>query len=161
MLFFAELHTMETQPQKLVITSPAFTHEGDIPAHYSCEGEGINPELRIQTLPEETVTLALIVEDPDTAIGVFDHWVVWNIERTATIAEGRNPGISGVNGRGATGYLPPCPPNGRHRYFFYIYALDAHLDLSPGATKQELQAAMSSHILAQGTIMGYYQKRGS
>lgn len=106
------------------------------------------------------MTLALIAEDPDTAKGVFDHWVVWNIERTEAIAEGSNPGISGVNGRGATGYRPPCPPDGRHRYFFYVYALDAHLDLVPGAKKDELKAAMEGHILAQGTLMGHYQKSG-
>jgi Raf kinase inhibitor-like YbhB/YbcL family protein len=142
----------------LTITSPAFTHEGDIPSRYTCDGESISPELRIQNLPQDAVTLALIVEDPDAPSGTYDHWLVWNIDRTETIAEGANPGISGNNSGGKTGYHPPCPPSGSHRYYFHVYALDTHLDLSSGIRKTELQAAMQSHIIAQGTLMGRYSR---
>ncbi len=144
----------------LTVSSPAFDSEGDIPQRYSCEGESISPELRIAGLPEDAVTLALIMEDPDAPGGTFDHWVVWNIERTAVIAEGSRPGISGNNSGGKTGYHPPCPPSGRHRYYFHLYALDGHLDLSPGVLKNALKTAMEGHILAQGSLMGYYRKKG-
>lgn len=143
---------------QLTITSPAFGHEGDIPSRYSCDGESISPELHIGSLPQNAVTLALIVEDPDAPSGTFDHWIVWNIERTETIQQGANPGISGKNSGGKTGYHPPCPPSGSHRYYFHVYALDTHLDLPPESGKQALRQAMQGHVLAEGTLMGRYSR---
>ncbi len=145
---------METK--ELKITSPAFENEGDIPEKYSCDGEGINPPLHIEGLPHETQTLALIVEDPDAPGKIFDHWIVWSIDAKPTIEENTTPGIVGKNGAGKTGYHPPCPPSGTHRYFFYVFALDTDLDLPTGSTKQELNEAMNGHIIAQGTLMGKY-----
>lgn len=141
---------------QLRITSPAFAYEGNVPKRHTCDGDGISPELHIEDLPQDTVTLALISEDPDAPRGTFDHWIVWNIERTTRIGEGENPGVSGGNSAGRTGYHPPCPPSGTHRYYFHIYALDGHLGLSPGASRQELEAAMEGRILAKGTLMGQY-----
>jgi Raf kinase inhibitor-like YbhB/YbcL family protein len=85
--------------------------------------------------------------------------VVWNISPTEAITEESVPGISGVNSFGNIGYGGPCPPTGAHRYFFRVYALDKKLDLVAGATKEELQESMHDHILAQGELMGYYQKK--
>ncbi len=147
---------MANKTQELIISSPAFAEGGDIPALYTCKGEDVNPELRIAGIPEDAVTLALIVEDPDAPGVTFDHWVVWNIERTAVIRERFNPGINGVNSAGRTGYHGPCPPSGKHRYYFRVYALDSHLDLSPGVDKAALQAAMEGHVLAEGVLMGRF-----
>ncbi|WP_205512100.1 YbhB/YbcL family Raf kinase inhibitor-like protein [Longitalea arenae] len=144
---------------QLDISSPVFGDEGDIPAKYTCNGEGINPPLEIHNIPEGTQTLAIIVEDPDAPNGIYDHWVVWNIPPVTAIHENSNPGISGDNSAGKTGYHPPCPPTGTHRYFFHVYALDNHLDLTPGAPKEALQQAMEAHIIAQGTIMGTYKRQ--
>lgn len=144
----------------LIITSPAFKHEGLIPSKYTCEGEGINPPLNIQNIPEGSKTLALIIEDPDAPNGTFDHWVVWNIPPAGTIKENTIPGISGHNSAGKTGYLGPCPPSGSHRYYFNVFALNTSLDLMGGENKKKLQQAMESHILAKGTLMGRYQKTG-
>lgn len=99
------------------------------------------------------------MEDPDAPRGVFDHWLVWNISPNEAIAEQTNPGISGINDFGKTGYGGPCPPSGVHRYFFKVYALDTKLDLLEGSDKNALLAAMTDHILAEGEIMGLYQKR--
>ncbi|MGN6567516.1 MAG: YbhB/YbcL family Raf kinase inhibitor-like protein [Flavipsychrobacter sp.] len=148
---------METK--ELSISSPAFENEGNIPEKYSCDGEEVNPPLSIDGLPQETVTLAMIVEDPDTSRGVFDHWIVWNIDPTNEIQEDSRPGISGRNGAGKTGYHGPCPPNGSHRYFFYVFALDTDVDLPAGAGKEELQRAMEGHIIAQGSLMGRYERK--
>lgn len=144
----------------LHVSSPAFSYEEMIPARFTCDGDGISPELRIADLPQNAVTLALIAEDPDAPKGTFDHWLAWNIERTTHIAEGENVGVSGRNSAGKTGYHPPCPPSGTHRYYFHIYALDGHLDLTPDASRQELEAAMEGHIIAKGTLMGQYSREG-
>jgi Raf kinase inhibitor-like YbhB/YbcL family protein len=106
------------ETRNLTVSSPAFNNEGDIPAKYTCEGEEVNPPLQIDAIPEEAISLALIVEDPDAPKGTFDHWIVWNIEPKSSITENSNPGISGSNNGGKTGYYGPCPPSGSHRYYF-------------------------------------------
>lgn len=146
------------QRETLIISSIAFEHGALIPVQYSCEGAGINPPLHIEHIPHGTQSLAIIAEDPDTSKGVFDHWIVWNIPVMNRIAENSVPGISGVNSGGKTGYHPPCPPDGSHRYFFYVFALDSELELTVGAGKKEVQQEMKDHVLASGTLMGRYEK---
>lgn len=149
---------METEFTQLKVTSPSFENEGSIPEKYSCDGQGINPTLHIENLPQGAKSLSLIVEDPDAPNGTFDHWIVWNIDPVTAIAEDSNPGTSGDNSAGKTGFHPPCPPTGTHRYYFHVYALNAMLDLHQGAKKQDLQTAMKGHIMAQGTLMGTYKR---
>ena len=146
--------------RQLLISSPAFENEGDIPAKYTCEGEDINPQLKVDNIPENTKTLAIIAEDPDAPKGTFDHWLVWNVPPDGIIEENRIAGISGTNGGGKTGYYGPCPPSGTHRYYFHVFALDSSLHLQGGADKKTLQDAMEPHILAKGTLMGRYKKAG-
>lgn len=148
------------EPLSLIISSTSFENEGNIPAKYTCEGEDVNPPLKVENIPEGTKTLAIIVEDPDAPKGIFDHWLAWNIPPENIIEENRIPGISGTNGAGKTGYYGPCPPSGSHRYYFYVYALDASLDIVEGANKKTLQDAIKVHILAKGTLMGRYEKSG-
>ena len=128
---------MANKSDELQVHSVAFSHNGHIPPRYTCEGENINPPLEVSGIPEGTKTLALIMEDPD-AKGVFDHWIMWNILPNEAIAEQNNPGISGTNSFGKTGYGGPCPPSGSHRYFFKIFAIDTELDLQAGADKNAL-----------------------
>lgn len=146
------------QPDNLLVSSPAFREEGDIPFKYSCEGDEVNPPLNIANIPHGTQTLAIIVEDPDAPKGTFDHWVVYNIPPTSRIEADSVPGTSGINGAGMTGYHGPCPPTGSHRYYFTVYALDSELDLKAGSDKKTLLQAMQKHILAKGSLMGRYQK---
>lgn len=142
------------------LTSPAFSHGDPLPRHYTCDGFNISPPLHIGTLPDGSISLALIMEDPDAPDGIFDHWVVWNIDITEhTIPEGKMPGISGNHSAGKTGYYGPCPPSGTHRYFFMVYALDTKLDLPAGATKAELQQAMQRHIIGKGSLMCTYARK--
>jgi Raf kinase inhibitor-like YbhB/YbcL family protein len=150
---------MQTQIGTLKVISTVFSHKGHIPPEYTCDGKDLNPPLEIHNMPEGTKTLALIMEDPDAPRGTFDHWLVWNISPNEAIAEQSNPGISGTNDFGKTGYGGPCPPSGVHRYFFKVYALDTKLDLAAGADKSALLEAMEDHILAEGEIMGLYQKK--
>jgi Raf kinase inhibitor-like YbhB/YbcL family protein len=152
---------MATLVKDLEVRSTVFSHKGHIPPKYTCEGDDINPPLEISEIPEDAKTLALIVEDPDAPNGVFDHWIAWNISPNEGIAERMNPGISGTNSFGKTGYGGPCPPSGVHRYFFKVFALDTELDIPAGSDKKTLLGAMENHIIAQGEIMGLYQKKGN
>lgn len=150
---------MKTETTTLKVISTVFSHNGHIPSEYTCDGKDINPPFEITNIPEGTRSLALLMEDPDAPRGTFDHWLVWNISPNEAIAEQTNPGISGTNDFGKTGYGGPCPPSGVHRYFFKVYALDTKLDLLAGADKDALLEAMTDHILAEGVIMGLYQRK--
>lgn len=148
-----------TEHKVLKLSSPAFENENEIPAKYTCDGKGISPPLKIEFIPDGTSSLALIAEDPDAPGGTYDHWIVWNIDPRSFIDEKINPGIDGKNSGGKTGYHPPCPPDGSHRYYFHIYALDATLELRPGADRKALEKAMQSHVLSKATLMGYYARK--
>ena len=150
---------MATKEKGMIVHSIAFSHNGHIPPRYTCEGENINPPLEINYIPEKAKTLAIIVEDHDASKQNFTHWLVWNISPNEAIAEKGNPGISGANDFGKTGYGGPCPPSGSHRYFFTVFALDIELDLLAGADKNALIDAMKGHILDKAELMGHYQKR--
>ncbi len=147
------------------ITSPAFKEKGIIPSLYTCEGKNINPPLEISNVSPQAKSLVLLIEDPDVSKnlrpdGIFDHWVVFNIPpNTDKIIENSPPpGIEGKNSKGTNQYFGPCPPDGQHRYFFKLYALDILLDLPSSSTKKEIEKAMHRHILAECQLMGLYEK---
>jgi Raf kinase inhibitor-like YbhB/YbcL family protein len=142
----------------LIITSPDFSNNEMIPAKYSCIGSDINPEINIADIPQNTASLALIVDDPDAPNGTFDHWVMWNIPVVGKIERNSSPGIQGKNGKGENKYTGPCPPNGTHHYNFKIYALDIKLDLPADSNKNTLLKAMDTHILASGGLIGLFNK---
>lgn len=147
---------MEKPLQPLIISSPEFIEGAPIPEKYTCKGEGLNPTLVIDQIPDGTQSLVLIMEDPDTAKGVFTHWVLFDIQPAGSIEEDSHQGVSGVNSRGEMGYAPPCPPSGVHRYFFHVFALARGLDLRPGSDRQAVEEAMQPYILASGSLMGRY-----
>lgn len=145
----------------LTISSPVFKHEGSIPSRYTCEGDDINPPLDISGIPEEAKCLALVVDDPDAPRGTWVHWTVWNIPVTHHLKENTVHGTEGWNDFRRHAWGGPCPPSGTHRYFFKVYALDSLLDLPGGSKKEDLEKAMSGHILAFGEIVGLYKKQSS
>jgi len=150
------------------VDSTNFIHMGDIPAKYTCEGEDISPALVFAGVPEGTKSLALIVDDPDAPDPAapkmtWVHWVLYNLPPdTAGLDEAVTslPGdtLEGTNDWKRIGYGGPCPPIGRHRYFFILYALDAMLPDLHEPTKVELEQAMHGHVLAQTELIGTYQK---
>jgi hypothetical protein len=141
------------------ITSTAFESEGDIPERYTCDGEDISPPLAIEDLPPETVSLVLVVDDPDAPAGTWDHWVAYDIPPLTEIPEAVGSlGTAGTNSWGRTGYGGPCPPRGTHRYFFVLYALDTELGWEPGADKGDVLEAIHDHILAEATLLGLYSR---
>ena len=144
------------------IATPAFQAGGDIPAKSTCNGANVNPELKINGVPNEAKSLVLIVDDPDAPRGLFTHWIVWNIDpKTTDIGENSVPvgGVQGTNDFGKRNYSGPCPPSGTHRYSFKIFALDSKLDLKPSARRAELDAAMKSHVLTQGELIARSSRR--
>src|ERR1700751_1625651 len=146
---------------KMKITSSAFQQGGNIPSKLSCDGANTNPPLQISDVPPGAKTLVLIVDDPDAPSGLFTHWAVWNISpQISSIPEGSTPkGVQGTNDFGKSGYGGPCPPSGTHRYYFKVFALDRELDLSFGAKRGQLDAAIKGHLIAQGELMGRYSRK--
>jgi Raf kinase inhibitor-like YbhB/YbcL family protein len=143
---------------QMQITSSAFEDNGFIPDKFSCKGLNINPDLNIEGIPEGTKSLALIMDDPDAPSGDWVHWVVYDIPVRGRIQENSIPGKQGRNDFGDTSYGGPCPPQGTHRYFFKVYALDKELALSEGLTKKELESAMAGHILAEARLIGLFRR---
>ena len=146
------------------IISKEFVHGGIIPKKFTCNGENINPELEFLDIQDNAVSLVLIVDDPDVPAELrddrmFDHFVLFNIPPNSRILkESSVLGSVGLNTAGDLGYKGPCPPDTLHRYFFKLYALDTMLDLSDGATKQEVINAMSEHVLESAVIIGLYEQ---
>jgi Raf kinase inhibitor-like YbhB/YbcL family protein len=143
----------------LSVTSPAFKHNGSIPAKYTCDGSNINPELIIGDLPADTKSLALIMEDPDAPGGTYVHWIMWNIPPVKKIEEKSSQGTQGKNERNENKYYGPCPPGGMHHYHFRVYALDAKLELPAETNKSALLKAMEEHIIGSGELTGTYGKK--
>lgn len=137
----------------MTVASPAFLNGAEIPREYGCGGAGTVPPLSFASVPQSAKSLALIATDPDAPGGLFTHWVVWNIPPGAA-----PHGVEGKNDFGKTGYGPPCPPSGSHRYFFDVYALDTTIDLPAGSTREAVEAAMKGHVLARGELVGTYRK---
>jgi Raf kinase inhibitor-like YbhB/YbcL family protein len=140
------------------ITSPTFDNNAHIPAKYTCEGEDINPPFEISGIPQGAKSLALIMDDPDAPIGVWVHWVVFDIPLTQRIEENSVPGKLGMTNSGRKDYHGPCPPSGTHRYFFKLYALDTQLNLPEGISKGQLEKAIQAHTLAKAELVGLYQR---
>ena len=143
--------------KELSVKSEAFQSNQKIPRKYTCDGKGGNPPLKINEVPPETKSLAVILEDPDAPSGRFTHWLVWNISSEGEIRENTVPGVQGTNSSGRTSYAKPCPPSGTHRYIFKVYALNAELNLDEGANRRELEQAMQNHVIAKGELTGLYR----
>lgn len=154
----------------LTLTSPAFTHQGEIPGRFSCTGDDISPALKWSGVPDIAKSLVLIVDDPDAPDPAapkmtWVHWVLYNIPPTVNeLAENIQPNElpdgskEGKNDWKRTGYGGPCPPIGRHRYFHKLYALDIVLPDLKFPNKAQLENAMQGHIIDQAELIGTYQK---
>jgi hypothetical protein len=157
-------------PMSIQLTSPVFSHNDSIPSTYTCDGRDISPALSWNNLPENTKSLALIVEDPDAPDPkaprmIWVHWILYNLPAASTgLAENAGRGdlpantLEGLNNWGRTGYGGPCPPIGRHRYFFKLYALDTVLPDLGQPPKETLLKAMQGHILDSTELIGTYQR---
>lgn len=152
------------------LSSPVFTHMGEIPNKYTCVAEDISPPLQWHDIPENTVSFALIVDDPDAPDPAapkttWVHWVLYNLPAnirslseaidSASLPEGA---LQGINDWSRAGYGGPCPPVGRHRYFFKLFALDIRISNNHKMTKAELESVMEGHIIKKTELIGTFQK---
>ena len=153
------------------IVSPAFGHQQKIPDKYTCKGENINPPLQFVDVPQNAKSLVLIVDDPDAPVGLWVHWVVFNIDPSVGgIGENSKPdGIEAMTSFGKSGYGGPCPPpaspeqlqrgeSGTHRYFFKLYALDLELNLPETTDKKIVEEVMNGHIIEKAELIGLFSK---
>lgn len=147
----------------LTLTSDAFQDGQPIPQVYSCDGANHSPALHWSDPPAGTKSFALVIDDPDAPGGTFRHWGVYDIPATARgIGEGQHVGTEVQNDGGRPGYTGPCPPhgNGVHHYHFKLFALGVDkLDLSANAKVADVETAASSHAIAQGELIGTYERK--
>ena len=167
----------------LVVTSTAFTNNGMIPIKYTCMGQGINPPLHISNIPTGTQSLAIILDDPDarqeliktikkkthskhstvtttTADSCYNYWVMWNIDPDdGNIPEDFRSETTGWNTFGVSAYQGICPISGTHHFHFKVYALNTKLNISKTTNKADLLKVMKGHILAQGELIGLFNKQ--
>lgn len=161
-VFFVYPKKQENKVHNMKVYSQSFEANNDIPGKYTCQGTNVNPSLYWEDEPENTKSLVLLVDDPDAPLPTpFVHWLVFNIPPhidgfpEATVPEGAD---QGMNSLGKPGYTGPCPPSGRHRYIFHLYALDKTLQIEGDPTKDIVYRYMQGHIIDQAEIIGYYQK---
>ena len=149
------------------LETSSFLPGDDIPRKFTCEGPDVSPALTWTEPPAGTKSFALIADDPDAPRSTFVHWVVYNLPATARRLTEAIPGNDEMSGGGRqgmndfpmSGYAGPCPPPGKyHRYFFRLYALDTVLNLKGGATRKEVDRAMTGHILTQAEVMGRFRR---
>ncbi len=169
--FGGEQNNMEEN--KFTLESPAFAQMGEIPSRFTCDSATpISPPFKISNVPAGTVSMVLLMDDPDIpesvkaerGIDVFDHWVVYGITPDMTeINEGIEASSAwateGLNSAGSSGYRGPCPPDGRHRYFFKLYALNGDLSFVKAPTKQEVVEAMQPMIISEAELIGTYERQ--
>jgi Raf kinase inhibitor-like YbhB/YbcL family protein len=145
----------------LKISSPAFENGGEIPKQYTCDGANINPPLRIENVPSNTKSIALVLDDIDAPRGTYVHWILWNIDpnvmevKKDSVPEGAVQGVNDFNKRN---YGGPCPPRRAHKYVFKIYALDTLLNLNSNSTKKDLEKTMEGHIISRSELTGVYKR---
>jgi Raf kinase inhibitor-like YbhB/YbcL family protein len=153
--------------QTMHLTNTSFKDGSQIPAKYTCSGANISPQLAWSAPPARTASLALIVTDPDAPRGTWVHWVLYDLPaETRALPEGLpalgqlpDGALQGRNDFGEIGYGGPCPPPGApHHYIFTLYALDAKLNLPVGEKRAQVEAAMQGHILANGKLIGIFQR---
>ena len=153
----------------MIAVIPSFA-DGRIPRCRTGFGEDLSPEILLRDVPEETVTLAVVLDDLDVPFcRAFTHWVIWNIPKTDVIPEALPKGarirepIAACQGIawGKHGYRGPKQPffiRKVHHYVFRVYALDCRTELPESAGKRELLGAMCGHILAEARCTGTYRR---
>jgi Raf kinase inhibitor-like YbhB/YbcL family protein len=143
------------------ITTPAFHDGGRIPPDYTCDGDDVNPELRIVDVPDSAQSLAIMVDDPTSPSGNWLHWSVWNIDPSVTLIPRDSVPKGAIEGEtdfSEVGYGGPCPSYGEHEYRFMVFALDTKLNIARGAPRHVVEEAMKLHIIAEAVVSAKYQR---
>ena len=158
--------TIQIKKTEIKLTSTAFKDGEMIPEEYTCDDKNVSPPLSWTYVPNGTKSITIICDDPDAPIGIWVHWVLYDLpfsikeltENIPSLEKLQNGAKHGINDFHKFGYGGPCPPGGTHRYYFKIYALDNETGLKPGATKEQLLKVIKGHILAEGQLIGRYKR---
>lgn len=150
----------------ITVKSSAFIEGASIPSQYTCDGEGVSPQLEWSGYPEKTESFVIIMDDPDAPSGTFTHWVLYNLPvdvhslpaNVPHVPRLENGACQGINSGGKTGYFGPCPPSGTHHYRFKVFALDTTPGLQPGVRVGDLLKQIDGHVIGQGTLIGVYRR---
>jgi Raf kinase inhibitor-like YbhB/YbcL family protein len=164
-------------PDLFEVTSPDFPDNGmlteanagigtSLRGPWGCGGQNISPALAWSHAPAETQSFAIIMDDPDAAMGRGgNHWIMYDIPPSAkAVARGEaNQAakfVSGNSGNGAAYHGACAEPGAKpHHFIFMVYALDIGLGkLKPGLTKAEFVQEIKDHSLAEASIMARYQR---
>lgn len=149
------------QENRFKVSSPIFKNNTNIPSKYTCDGLNINPPLKIENIPKETKSLAIVFDDIDAPKGSYVHWILWNINPdTKEIKEDSTPdgATVGLNGFKKNNYSGPCPPRRAHRYVFRVYALDIRLEIDQSSTKSEFEKSIEGHVIDKAELIGIYKR---
>ena len=159
---FAGLQAEKSKVKKISVTSAAFGNNKAIPSGLTCDGSSASPPLKFGSVPKAAKDVAVIMTDPDLPGGAtFVHWVAWHLPKSGVPEQTLPAGIvQGNNSIGNAAYAGPCPPAGSppHHYIFTVSAVSKQITLAPGATADELRAAIKGNVLAQGKLTGTYQR---
>ncbi len=143
----------------------ALPEGGTVPKAHTADGADQSPALSWGDAPKGTQAFALVLDDPDAPVGLWTHWVLYNLPaacaglpaglpKSPTLPDGSR---QGRNTWGRIGFNGPAPPPGKpHRYVFHLYALREALELPAGASRAEVDAALKGRILAEATCTGLY-----
>lgn len=154
------------QEKAMILTSAAFTANGELPVFCTCDGQGVSPPLQWQEVPAGAESLVLIMDDPDAPGQVWVHWVLYNLPPTvsnlpkAVQLRDLPKGVrEGLNSWDRQGYGRPGPPSGSHRYYFKLYALDTRLPDRQALTKGQVEDLMKKHVIGSAELMGTYRRK--
>jgi Raf kinase inhibitor-like YbhB/YbcL family protein len=154
---------------RIAVTSTALGHEETIPLRHTCDGANVSPPLTFDGAPEQTVSYAVIMDEPEAEGGKFTHWLLWGVAAgnsfiSEELPQVENPGgsmLQGTNDGETLGYTGPCPgeeDTDEHRYVIRVYALDRTLTLEAGVNRKTLGKAIDGHIVGFGKLVGYYKR---
>lgn len=162
-IMFGILLSVAVNTYALRLSSPAFNAFQSIPVEYTCEGSDSSPALSWTNIPAGTRSYVLMLDDPDAPGGLWNHWIVFNLpaatidlsENLQTLPSGAQ---IGTNSWGRQVYNGPCPPTGKHRYVFTLYALDSFLTIPAGSSRKQVLDALDPVLLAKATLVGVFTK---
>lgn len=153
--------------ENLRVESDSFEQDGEIPERFSGYGEDLSPSLNWSKLDKKAKSVVVFMDDLDHPMGIFNHWVIWNIPASLTgLPEGIGHGVhvneipGAVQGKSEYGgkhyYRGPKPPMGTHRYRFQVFVLETILDIPTDSTKLDVIRTMDDYLLQYGSITGIY-----
>ena len=150
----------DTNIEQLTVTSPVFENASMIPKAYTCDGQEQLFPVLWSKVPDNTQSIAVLIEDPDAPFGTYTHLLAWNIPPSVNKLTAETRALTfGLNSAGKPEYKGPCPPFGTHHYFIKLFALDIPNLGNEAHEKKWFLEAVNNHVIAKGELMGTYKRQ--